>query len=401
MDVLRLGFAGLGEAATLVLPEIKQLPYIRVTAAADVRAPALERFESEFKGETFRTVEELCASRNVDAIYVATPHELHPEHTMLALESGKHVIVEKPMALCVADAEKMNQTAERCGVKLLCGHTKSFDPPIRKMRSLIREGRIGRLRMINTWNYNDFMVRPYPDREMEVSRGVVLNQGPHQVDIVRLLGGGMVRSVRAMTGTWDETRPEGAYSCYLEFEDGAPATIIFSSYGYFDTAELTWWLGEASYPGRNQDSRRAFNRIRGPGLERRLEELKEGVRYGERRPEGGPSAHGWGSSDFSHAKGHQRFYGLTIVSGDKGEMRQSQDGILLYGDESVEEIPVGEGLFGRQAEVTELYNAVVHGRHMFHDGRWGEATLEVCLGMLQSAAERKEIMMSHQVPVGD
>ena len=116
MDVLRLGFAGLGEAATLVLPEIKQLPYIRVTAAADVRAPALERFESEFKGETFRTVEELCASRNVDAIYVATPHELHPEHTMLALESGKHVIVEKPMALCVADAEKMNQTAERCGV---------------------------------------------------------------------------------------------------------------------------------------------------------------------------------------------------------------------------------------------------------------------------------------------
>ena len=82
-------------------------------------------------------------------------------------------------------------------------------------------------------------------------------------------------------------------------------------------------------------------------------------------------------------------------------MRQSQDGILLYGDEAVEDIPVGEGLFGRQAEVTELYNAVVHGQHMFHDGRWGEATLEVCLGMLQSAEERKEIMMSHQVPVGD
>ncbi|HLY63923.1 MAG TPA: gfo/Idh/MocA family oxidoreductase, partial [Chloroflexota bacterium] len=113
------------------------------------------------------------------------------------------------------------------------------------------------------------------------------------------------------------------------------------------------------------------------------------------------SAHGWGLSDFNHAKGHQRFYGLTIVSGDKGEMRQSPDGILLYGDEAIEEIAVERGLFGRQAEITELYNAVVHGQPMFHDGRWGEATLEVCLAILQSAAERKEIQMKHQVPVGD
>ncbi len=398
-DALRFGFARLGEAATLVLPEITQLPYIRVTAAADVRPVALKRFEAEYKGRTFQRVEELFASPDIDAVYIATPHELHAQHTLLALENRKHVIIEKPMALTVAEAEEMNQAAERYGVRLLCGHTKSFDPPIRKMRALVREGRVGRLRMINTWNYNDFMVRPYPDRELEMSRGVVLNQGPHQVDIVRLLGGGLVRSVRAMATAWDDTRPEGAYSCYLEFEDGTPATIIFSGYGYFDTAELTWWLGEASYPGRNQDSRRAFNRMRGPERERRLEELKEGVRYGEQAKD--LTAQGWGRSDFSHARGHQRFYGLTIVSGEQGEMRQSQDGILLYGDEAIEEIPVGEGLFGRQAEVTELYNAVVHGTHMFHDGRWGQATLEVCLGILQSAAERKEIMMSHQVPVGD
>jgi phthalate 4,5-cis-dihydrodiol dehydrogenase len=49
----------------------------------------------------------------------------------------------------------------------------------------------------------------------------------------------------------------------------------------------------------------------------------------------------------------------------------------------------------------ELYEAVVNGRPVGHDGRWGEATLEVCLGVLQSAAERKEISMSHQVPVRD
>lgn len=400
-DHLRLGFAGLGEAATLVLPEISKLSYIQVTAAADLREKARERFCQEFEGEAYERVEDLFASPNVDAVYVATPHELHAQHTIMALEAGKHVIVEKPMALSIEDAERMNQTAEQRGLKLMCGHTKSFDPPVRKMRQIVASGELGRVTQIHSWNYNDFMVRPYPNKELEMSRGVVLNQAPHQVDCVRLLGGGLVRSVRGSVGAWLPTRPIGNYVAYLEFEDGTPATLVFEGYGYFDTAELTWWLGEASYPGRNQDSRRGFKSIDGQERERILEELKNRTRYGESTGRGGWSAHGWGEHrDFSHAQGHQRFYGLHIVSCERGDLRQSQDGILIYGDD-VTEVPVGEALFGRQAEVTELYEAVVHGKPMFHDGCWGMATLEVCLGILQSAAERKEVYMSHQTPVLD
>jgi predicted dehydrogenase len=94
--------------------------------------------------------------------------------------------------------------------------------------------------MINTWNYNDFMVRPYPDFAMETSRGVVLNQGPHQVDIVRVLGGGMVRSVRARTMTWDRSRPgEGAYTCYLDFEEVLPPPF---STGMDFLIQPSFWL---------------------------------------------------------------------------------------------------------------------------------------------------------------
>jgi len=407
-EVLRLGFAGLGEAATLVLPEISRLPYISVTAAADLRPEARDRFRQEFEGDAFESVDAMCASSNVDAVYVATPHQFHAEHSIVALEHDKHVIVEKPMALSIADAERINETADQRGLKLMCGHTKSFDPPIRRMRQIIASGDLGRVCMINTWNYNDFMVRPYPDAEMTVSQGVVLNQGPHQVDVVRLLGGGLVRSVRARTGAWDPTRPPGAYVCYLEFEDGAVATLVFTGYGYFDTAELTWWLGEASYPGRNQDARRAFNKIRGPDQERILQQVKNQTRYGGPGARGsdhggGTGAdYGWGEHrSMSHTVGRQRFYGLTVVTCERGEMRQSQDGILIYGDEDRREEPVGDALFGRQAEITELYEAVVHDKPMFHDGRWGEATLEVCLGILASAADRREIMMSHQTPVVD
>lgn len=404
--VLRLGFAGLGEAASRVLPEIMDLAYITVTAAADLRKNAREQFRREFGGEVYESVEALCESPNVDAVYVATPHELHAQHTLIALEKRKHVIVEKPMALTIRDCEEMNHAAEKYGVKLMCGHTKSFDPPVRKMREIIKSGELGKLCMIHTWNYNDFMVRPYPDHELEVSRGVVLNQGPHQVDVVRLLGGGLVRSVRAMTGRWDASRPaEGAYVCYLEFENGVPATLVYSGYGFFDTSELHYWIGEGGQPrdpDANVNARRRYRSLIGSERDKAIEELKEQLRYGIRGVEEGPVGHGWELRDQVQGKErrHQKFFGPLIVTCEKGDLRQSQDGLFVYGDEK-KEIQISHGMVGRQAEVTELYEAVVNGRNMFHDGKWGEATLEVCLAILESAQQRRELFLSHQTPVMD
>jgi predicted dehydrogenase len=373
-----------------------------VTAAADARKVAREKFSEDFGGAAYESVEELCRSAHVDALYIATPHDLHARHTIAAAENRKHVIVEKPMALTIDECDRMNAAAEKYGVKLLCGHTHSLDPAIRKMREIIRSGELGRVRMIHTWNYNDFMVRPYTNRDLEASRGVVLNQGPHQIDIVRLLGGGMVRSVRAMTGRWDASRPEGAHVCYLEFEDGVPATVVYNGYGFFDTAELYGWVGEGGYirhPDTNAHARRSFKKIEGPGREEKLEALKEKLRYGARSVREGPVAHGWpGLDEAQQDRKHQKFFGLTLVSCEKGDMRQSADGILIYGENGKREVPIEKGVVGRQAEVAELYEAVTKGRPIFHDGRWGEATLEVCLGILQSAAERREIMMARQVP---
>jgi phthalate 4,5-cis-dihydrodiol dehydrogenase len=400
-EILRLGFAGLGEAATRVLPEIAQLPNIKITGAADMRKSALEKFRQEFGGRGFDSIEGLCESADVDAIYVATPHEFHAPHTILAAKNGKHVIVEKPMALSIRDCEEMNDTAEKYRVKLLCGHTHSFDPAIRKMREIIVSGQLGAVCMINSWNYNDFMVRPYTNRDLDSSHGVVLNQGPHQVDIVRLLGGGRVKSVRARTGKWDKLRAEGAYVCFLEFENGTPATLVYNGYGFFDTSELFWWIGEGGYqrhPDTNTHARKNYKAVQGPNFEQNLEKFKETLRYGARGvEEGGAPSHGWpGLDDESQARNHQKFFGLTLVSCEQGDMRQSPDGVFIHGDEMTE-VPIDKAIVGRQAEVLELYEAVMHGRPVFHDGRWGEATLEVCLAILQSAAERKEIHMSHQV----
>jgi hypothetical protein len=94
---------------------------------------------------------------------------------------------------------------------------------------------------------------------------------------------------------------------------------------------------------------------------------------------------------------HQPFFGLTVVSCERGAIRQSADGLLVYGEDGVREIPVDRRTGGRTAELMDLYNGVVHGKPIFHDGRWGRATLEVCLGILESAAHHRDVEMSLQV----
>ena len=390
-EILRLGMAGLGVASTQILPPIAKLPFIRITAAADTRADAVAKFREQYHAEGYTSIEELCASGNVDAVYIATPNSLHAEHAVIAARNKKHIIVEKPMAMTLAECDAMNEAADKYGVKLLCGHTHSFDPPIRKIREIVKSGELGKLCMINTWNYNEFMYRPRMKHELAMTRGVVLNQGPHHVDIVRLIGGGLVRSVRAMTGVWDPAREwEGSYTCYLEFEDGTPATLVYSGYGFFDTAELFEWVGEGGQHRAPETNLSVRAKLRAVRTAEEEEQLKEGMRFGGKR-----------EGEFSHVwtgERKQPFFGHTVVSCQKGDIRQTPDGLKIYGESAQREINLPAGSRGREAEVEELYDAVVKGRPVVHGGRWGAATLEVCLAMLNSAKQRKEIFLSHQVP---
>jgi phthalate 4,5-cis-dihydrodiol dehydrogenase len=399
-EVLNLGIIGLGMGAGRVIPEIATLPFIHIAAAADIRRHALAQFKEEFGGATYESIEEMCQSADVDAVYVATPHEYHAEHAIIALRHKKHVIVEKPMALSIEECEAMNKAAEENGVKLLCGHTHSFDPPVRKMAEVVHGGELGPALMINSSYYKNFMYRPFSDHDVAVSRGIVLNQGPHQVDIVRLIGGGMVRSVRAIAGVGDPTRPpEGHYVCFLAFENGVVASLVFSGYAYLDTAELVWGIGEGGQPVDQAsfvEAHRFFKEL-GTGQERtrKMEALLESWRYG------GEHVGAWfdmGGPERRTGERHQPFFGLTIVTCARGDVRQSPDGLYVYTAEGRSEIAIPKGSHGREAEMRELYEGVMNNRPVFHDGRWGEATLEVCLAMLESTATQQEVRMSHQVP---
>lgn len=394
-STLRVGMAGLGVASTQVLPAFGILKDIKVTAAADVRPEALDKFVEDFGGEAFHSVEDLCKSPNVDVIFVSTPNHFHAEHVIMAAEHKKNAIVEKPMALTVAECQSMVDAAKRNGVRLMQGHTKMAEAPVRLMGEIVRSGELGKLGMIHTWDYTDLIYRPRMPHELitEKGGGAVYLQAPHQVDIIRYVGGGMVRSVRGMMGDWVPARPtDGAYTAYIEFEDGTPATAVYNGYSHFDTAELHFWVGEGGTPRDPDTNFRARREILQAEIDHNEVELKSAMRYA------GNSEGAYSHFDRTPQR-RQPFFGITIVSCEKGDIRQSPDGLYIYGDGGKREIDLGSTERGRVAEMTEMHNAIKEDRDVFPSGEWGMATLEVTVGIIESSRQRKELYMTHQSPV--
>ena len=205
-------------------------------AAADARRENLARFAADFSARTYDDVAALASDPEVDALYIATPHQFHAANAIAAARRGKHILVEKPMALSLADCAAMIAAA-RGTRPLVVGHSHSFDAPVALARRLIESGRYGRLRMITALDYTDFLYRPRRPEELDTTQGggAIFNQAAHQIDVARYLAGGAARSVRAMTGRWDAARPtEGAYTAFLAFAGGVAASLTYSGYAHFD-----------------------------------------------------------------------------------------------------------------------------------------------------------------------
>lgn len=389
---MRVGIVGLGTASTQIVAEITGHPHLELVAACDVRSQAREQFAARFGVPAHETVAELAASPEVDAVYVASPNNFHCEHVIIAAEHGKEIIVEKPMALSLDECDRMIEAADRNGVRLLAGHTHSFDSPVRAMSELIENGTIGDVYFVHNLYYTDWLFRGRLPDELDPAKGggTVFRQGPHSVDIVRLLAGGDVRSVRAVTNAVDPGHPtEGGFVAMLFFERGVTATIVFSGYAFFDSSELTYGLGESGDP-RPRDthagSRHTINSLGSADQEARY---KDSMRFG------GSRAGQWLHERVDPAARKHPFYGLTLVSGTKGDLRQSPDGILIYDNEGIREIPVERASLEREAELDVLYHAWRDDVSLpSHDGRWAKVTLEVLLAIRESSRIGREIVLA-------
>ena len=396
--VLNLGIIGLGGGASQMLPAFARHSRVSVTAAADIDQDQLDKFRTQYEGETFLSAEAICQSPNVDVVYIATPNQFHSEHALIALENKKHVYMEKPMTLTLEEADVMIQAAERNGMQLAVNVKHSFEPRIRKIREMVVSEELGKLRMLNYWYFNDWLYSPRTAEELtpELGGGVPWRQGPHQFDILRTIAGGLVRTVRATTGVWDKTRPvPGCYSSFLEFENGVVATAVYSGYDHFNSRELTYRVDEGDAWPDPPVHAKARTALREAGSKEAEMAMKRDRRFG-----------GSGRDPAGAAPGQRRptpwiLGGPLVASFDKGDVRLTPNGLMVYGEEEKWEIPLPSLPDGRDGIIDEVYQSVVNGRRPSNDGHWGKATLEVVLALFQSGKERREIQMSRQVPTQD
>jgi len=386
---LRVGVAGLGRAFMLTLPSLAADPRVRLVAAADPRADATARFATEFGARVHDSVEALCADPEVEVVYVATPHELHATHAVLAAQHGKHVLVEKPLAITQAECGAIVDAVDHARVVLVVGPSHSFDRPIARAREIIASGDCGAVRMIHAQYFTDFVYRVRRPEELDAARGggVLLSQGAHQIDVVRLLGGGLATSVRAFTGDWDVERPpEGAYAALIAFEGGAFASLVYSGYGRFDGDTL---CGDISELGTRKDPRDYG------GARQRLARVPTPASEAAAK-----AARGFGGSPVATPEvAAYEHFGFVLACCDRADVRPTPDGVTVYRDDKVEFEPLPAPRVTRQAVVDELWNAVAKGRAPLHDARWGAATVEACLALRTSAREGRDVALREQVRV--
>jgi phthalate 4,5-cis-dihydrodiol dehydrogenase len=388
MEKLRLGVAGLGRAFSLMLPTFLADTRVQLAGACDPRAEARAQFEADFGAPAFDDIEQLARMPDIDAIYIASPHQFHAAHTRIAARHGKHVLVEKPMALSLAECDDMIDACREACVYLIVGHCHSFDTPYLRTRELIASGAFGDVKMIQALNYTDYLFRPRRPEELSTAEGggAVFSQAAHQVDIVRLLAGSRATRIRAAVGKWDPARPtEGAYTATLWFENGAFATLSYNGYAHFDSDEWTHWTGEMGQPKNPDDygiARRKLSVVRTPDQEA---QLKAAGTYGGH-------AYMPPSRDRGDVRQHQHF-GPLIVSCERGDLRPLPDCIVVYGDERRERIALDAPRVPRVEVIDELIAAARGNVAPLHDGEWARGTLEICLAMLRSSEEQRDVLI--------
>lgn len=388
---IQVGVIGLGRAFTLMLPAFWHDPRVKLVGATDPIVAACRQFEHDFSAPTYESAEALCANPAVQAVYIATPHQFHAEHVRIAAAAGKHILVEKPMAITLAECSAMIDAAQRAGVHLIVGHSHSFNAPIKRTRELIDSGVYGEVKMITALNFTDFLYRPRRPEELDTQAGggVIHSQAAHQIDIVRLLGGGLVNSVRAHTGAWDAARPtEGAYSALLGFAGGAFASVTYSGYGHYDSDALLDNIGEMGQRKNPDDYGAARKRLGTASSPIEEAALKAARNYG-----GALSAF---STALPAGLAHQHF-GQLIVSCEKADLRPTATGIAIYADaqQTFELLPAPA--VPRLEVIDELITAVLHDQPSVHSGEWARATTSVCLAILESARTRTDCHPQFQI----
>ena len=239
INKVRLGIIGIGnmgsEHCRLILDG--KCPEIRLAAAADLRPERRAWAEKTLpEARVFADGRELIRSGCCDAVLIAAPHYQHEPLTVAALKAGLHVLCEKPASVRAERAARMIRAAEETGKTLTFMFNQRTNCVYRSMKKLLSSGEMGAVKRMN-WIVTDWYrtQRYYDSGSWRATwagegGGVLLNQCPHQLDLlIWLCGMPDAVTARCYTGKWHDIEVEDDVSALLEFPGGATGVFVAST----------------------------------------------------------------------------------------------------------------------------------------------------------------------------
>lgn len=202
MNTLKLGVIGCDNRGRTAWLAHKPESGWEISAGADVNRSALAKFKERFPGaRTFDDFKELLKCDDICAVFICSPDYCHEEQAIAALESGKAVFLEKPMAITIEGCDRILRTAMTTGSKLFIGHNMRHIPSIVKMKEIVDSGLIGEVRC--GWcrhfiNYGGVAYFRDWHSERKNSAGLLLQKGSHDIDVMHWIMGTCTKSVVGM-----------------------------------------------------------------------------------------------------------------------------------------------------------------------------------------------------------
>jgi UDP-N-acetylglucosamine 3-dehydrogenase len=238
MKKIKVGVIGCGSIAKhRHLPEYNLNELVEIVAVCDIVSERADELADMYGARSYTDYKELVASEDVDAVSVCTPNYLHAPISIAALQSGKHVLCEKPMATSREEAEAMIEAARVNNRKLMIAHNQRFVPSHQRAKALIESGEIGRI-----YSFRSAFGHGGPEgwsadgkdswffRKSEAFIGAMGDLGVHKTDLLRFLLGEEFVEVGAFveTSAKENSDVDDTAVCVLKTESGIVGTLAAS-----------------------------------------------------------------------------------------------------------------------------------------------------------------------------
>jgi UDP-N-acetyl-2-amino-2-deoxyglucuronate dehydrogenase len=232
---LRCGLIGCGRVAPRHAQSYQQLSETDLVAVADIKPSRAERFAQEYGATAYFDHRALLARDDIELVSICVPSGLHAEIALDAMQAGKHVLVEKPIAITLEDADRMIALSEATGRTLGVVLQNRYNRPMQQLRAAIDQGKLGKLYLGNAcvrWYRPQSYYEDGWHGTWAMDGGALMNQSIHHIDALQWLMG-PVQSVFAYTATLaHRMEAEDVGVAVVRFAGGALATIEGST--------LTW-----------------------------------------------------------------------------------------------------------------------------------------------------------------